>query len=251
MPVSPSDIKDYNPNDWYITNKLDGERFLIYYYSGKVYRISRKCDILELPKIKYNLVKNEVFDVELFNNQYYVLDYHSDENRVLPFYKRLQMAKKASKTRKIDVVFKKFATTKPESLDTLIAEQKKLGIDLSENEGYIFTRKLMPVRIGTTKDIFKWKPIHLNTIDFMYKNGKIWIKTKDGLQWIQESDVLFDKSFNGCIMEYYPKVSKKTKRVEWYFMRHRKDKNVPNFESTFISTLKNIHNFKSIEKYMK
>ena len=35
-----------------------------------------------------------------------------------------------------------------------------------ENDGLIFTTKASPYYPGTCEHIFKWKPMHLNTIDF-------------------------------------------------------------------------------------
>ncbi len=35
-----------------------------------------------------------------------------------------------------------------------------------ENDGLILTKQIFPYYPGTTEDILKWKPKHLNTIDF-------------------------------------------------------------------------------------
>lgn len=38
-----------------------------------------------------------------------------------------------------------------------------------ENDGLIFTADACPYYAGTCEQIFKWKPLHLNSIDFNLK----------------------------------------------------------------------------------
>jgi mRNA guanylyltransferase len=40
------------------------------------------------------------------------------------------------------------------------------GILVHENDGLIFTVDKCPYYPGTCKEIIKWKPPHMNTIDF-------------------------------------------------------------------------------------
>lgn len=45
----------------------------------------------------------------------------------------------------------------------------KSGVLLHENDGLIFTTDACPYYPGTCEEIVKWKPSHLNTIDFELK----------------------------------------------------------------------------------
>jgi hypothetical protein len=46
-----------------------------------------------------------------------------------------------------------------------------------ENDGLIFTEDLCPYYPGTCKSIYKWKPPHLNSIDFKLLKAPQEIKT--------------------------------------------------------------------------
>jgi len=71
-----------------------------------------------------------------------------------------------------------FEVWEVESLFRLI--DHKSGVLLHENDGLIFTLDAMPYYPGTCMEIIKWKPPHMNTIDFEIKylgqfaDEKIW-----------------------------------------------------------------------------
>jgi mRNA guanylyltransferase len=45
----------------------------------------------------------------------------------------------------------------------------KKGILVHENDGLIYTVNECPYYPGTCDEIMKWKPSHMNTIDFEFK----------------------------------------------------------------------------------
>ena len=47
-----------------------------------------------------------------------------------------------------------------------------------ENDGLIFTREDEPYKIGTCEFILKWKPLHLNSVDFLLE--VIYLKNETG-----------------------------------------------------------------------
>jgi mRNA capping enzyme, catalytic domain len=47
--------------------------------------------------------------------------------------------------------------------------EEKDGLLLHENDGLIFTVDQCPYYPGTCDDIIKWKPLHMNTVDFQFK----------------------------------------------------------------------------------
>jgi hypothetical protein len=111
-------------------------------------------------------------------------------------------------------------------------------------DGFIFTPVKDPVRTGTHRSMFKWKPAESNTVDFQVK----WLGgTKWGL-YTQERGVLFYQAELGC--GDYPDL-KENSIVEcmymtkdypmwWRPIRERADKNYPNSRFTYFRTVRNI-----------
>ena len=237
MAMTPSDLTTYNSKDWYITNKLDGERFIL--YSDKL--LNRKGEIIKTDIVE--LPKNEVYDVEKVGNKLYVIDYLTDlQSR---FMDRIKKGKKVAKEHKLNLYFKHFL---PATSNNLIKLQKEFEKFDSEFEGYILVKKTDTVKIGTTNSIIKWKPLNLNTVDFLYKRGSIYILGEKGLIKIGDLNNNIAIKENSIIeMKPYLQGS----LIKWEFMRYREDKNKPNFVTTYKSTVKNIINFKDINFYLK
>jgi hypothetical protein len=57
-----------------------------------------------------------------------------------------------------------FEVWEVQNLKHLVDEEK--GLLLHENDGLIFTVEAVPYYPGTCQEIVKWKPSHMNTIDF-------------------------------------------------------------------------------------
>jgi len=57
-----------------------------------------------------------------------------------------------------------FEVWEAQALFKLIDEHR--GVLKHENDGFIFTVDACPYYAGTCQDIMKWKPMHLNSIDF-------------------------------------------------------------------------------------
>ena len=88
------------------------------------------------------------------------------------------------------------------NLFKLIDPKKELL--MHENDGLIFTINAVPYYPGTCNEIIKWKPAHMNTIDFELKflgafnNEKkdiIWgLYVRDGRSMFLFSYFVFDKT---------------------------------------------------------
>ena len=65
------------------------------------------------------------------------------------------------------------------------------GILLHENDGLIFTVDQCPYYPGTCQEIMKWKPPHMNTIDFQIIMG---VKIGEQILWglCAMGQILFD-----------------------------------------------------------
>lgn len=106
-------------------------------------------------------------------------------------------------------------------------------------EGLIFTPVNEPVRTGTHETCFKWKPKHLNTIDFAVRpDGTItclWIQNESIMPLTRVNAQGKDpKEYEGKIVECeYGKNG-------WSVMKIRTDKDHPNNKRTYDRTLVNI-----------
>lgn len=100
-----------------------------------------------------------------------------------------------------------------------------------KNDGVIFTPVHEPVRMGTHRTLFKWKPLDRITIDFYVKNGKFCIQHDSKLLVIQtypehsDKEGIYECSFDGDI---------------WEPIMKRTDKSHPNNRRTYERTLVNI-----------
>lgn len=95
-------------------------------------------------------------------------------------------------------------------------------------DGLIFTPIDEPVRVGTHETLFKWKPTELNTVDFMYSGGYLYIQGPRCIQKAtfntQEKAIVECKFENGL----------------WLPLKIRTDKNYPNNLRTYQRTIVNI-----------
>lgn len=104
----------------------------------------------------------------------------------------------------------------------------KLG---EHTDGVIFTPVNEPVRMGTHRTLFKWKPREKITIDFYLKNGNFCIQNEAKLLVVQkypehsDKEGIYECSFDGDI---------------WEPIMKRTDKSHPNNKRTFERTLINI-----------
>jgi mRNA capping enzyme, C-terminal domain len=245
--VSPqSKLKNY-----YISNKFDGERFIIFGCDGASWKMDRKCEITQVP---FDVSEKDIFDVEKVGKNYYILDYLS-LNKKTPFSKRKEIFENihAKYYSSSPLKLKLFLDTSQESLDPLKEELARVHkAHRSEFEGYIFTKKSLGIVFGTCKFIMKWKPFELNTVDFYYSKKQIFIGGDRGLTFVSKIKIIepevLEKLRDSDIIECYPKVSRG--QIIWKFYRFRKDKNYPNFITVYYNILETLNNFKDIKEYL-
>eukprot|EP00158_Paraphelidium_tribonemae_P003396 Partr_v1_DN26094_c0_g1_i1_m400 putative Second step of mRNA capping. Transfer of the GMP moiety of GTP to the 5'-end of RNA via an enzyme-GMP covalent reaction intermediate (By similarity) len=128
-----------------------------------------------------------------------------------------------------------------------------------ENDGLIFTSEQAPYALGTCEAMIKWKPPHLNSIDFKLRytdDGKIMLDVGQGrgryrehgeftppdASWIEKRSEL-----DGKIVEctYDPNLA-----THWTFMRFREDKHEPNHESVVPKILQSIEEGVLVDQLM-
>lgn len=141
----------------------------------------------------------------------------------------------------------------------------------NENDGLIFSPVGMAYQVRNCPALLKWKPPHLNSIDFQlqlertvdhkrnnqpsvrcyiaYKGERgicrlreVYFPSKQRQQFLAS----FDK-FNGAIVEFsYDRAA-----GEWKYIRRRDDKEIPNFSSTVIDTMETIAESMEKEELVK
>ncbi|CAN8074113.1 unnamed protein product [Agarophyton chilense] len=140
-----------------------------------------------------------------------------------------------------------------------INNDRRDGILCNENDGVILAPVGIPYKTKKCEALLKWKPPHLNSIDFtlqlerahderrkvptvkpfiayrgergLIRLREVIIPSKQKLKWAAE----FDR-YNGAVVE----LSYDKHAGEWRFLRLRDDKDGPNFASTVIDTLETI-----------
>lgn len=146
-----------------------------------------------------------------------------------------------------------------------INNDRRDGVICNENDGVILAPVGIPYKARRCDALLKWKPPHLNSIDFTlqlerthdvkrneptvkpsiaYKGERGLIKLREVIfpskqkrKWADQYD-----RYNGAVVELaYDKQA-----GEWRFLRLREDKDGPNFASTVIDTLETI--VESVEK---
>jgi hypothetical protein len=97
-------------------------------------------------------------------------------------------------------------------------------------DGVVFTPVNEPVRMGTHRTLFKWKPFEQITIDFLIRSGKFLIQHEGKMIMVQEDPTF--KEEDGIYECFYSKI--------WKPLKRRTDKSHPNNKRTYERTLVNI-----------
>lgn len=175
--------------EYSLTYKLDGERKLLFVSKeGNVYAISKKMNIVKLKNEMYNLFAGTILDCEFYENKYYAFD--------ILYYKGNKVDSSVDLNKKI------FAINEILDMNQIpknTIELKKYNFYQNLHEGLYEMIKnmdsekcdgviLMPVN-NPEAPVLKWKPEHLNTIDF--KVNKIGNNTVELLCSGQNGDEIF------------------------------------------------------------
>jgi len=256
MPPKPVNIKydsyqTLRSNRYTVTNKLDGERFLLFFIDGYVY--ARQGDKVVYITVSDKELDNTLIDAEFFKDQFHFFDCYMFQNRPLQrelLDQRLQFAEEAAKTDHALFVMKKFYKNLYKDTETLLESLPK-----EDNDGLIYT----PQQIAPNQPVFKWKFPEKMSIDFrVIQAGQDGAKYKyylcvytpkdqkgetmfeiDGRSAIYLSDTELE---NKTIYEFmYDKAVKK-----FVLHRPRPDKDRPNFVNVAIDVFKDmVHPFES------
>lgn len=190
-------------NGYTVTEKADGERYLLYVgHDGKCYFINNRLSI-KYTGVRLNRVVNSIFDGELITTDklgnptmvFAVFDvywYQSQDVRGLPLVgknnkDRSRLSISQAFTQQYEESFKKIGTTLNTKqfywdgdifeLSRNILDKEKFGQFPYKIDGLIYTPQSFavgaqfdndtPNLVRTWDKVFKWKPPHDNTIDFL------------------------------------------------------------------------------------
>ncbi|XP_004536441.1 mRNA-capping enzyme [Ceratitis capitata] len=118
---------------------------------------------------------------------------------------------------------------------------------LHEPDGLIFQPSKQPYTAGVCSDVLKWKPFHMNSIDFRLKiaveNGQGILTSKVGLLFVGGLESNFAKiKYTKALKDLDNKIIECSvnSQGEWEFMRERTDKMLPNSYNTAVSVCESI-----------
>jgi SAM-dependent methyltransferase len=184
--------------NYYITDKIDGKRTIIYVDNHKAYAISNV--VVELPYVNETGVY--IYDCESYESMYYIFDimvYNSVKLIDMPFSQRLTYFEKASKI--VERCRLKPFIRLTDNYKALITKLKKSkphyetdGIILTPSDGHY-----------NTMSVYKYKPIEKLSIDFLIKKCS---KKLLGIKpFIESSDYTLYLLFCGVQIEAYQKLN--------------------------------------------
>lgn len=148
-----------NMQDYYMTDKIDGKRTILFLSPAESYAVSDKLNPVDVTT--NNIC---IFDTEFYDNKYYIFDVMVYEGEILtnlPFEERM----KYFTTFKSDIIrtklFIKLNKNYKQQIRDFKNEKKPYDID-----GIIFT----PANgLYNTMKVYKYKPLDHLTIDFLIK----------------------------------------------------------------------------------
>lgn len=193
--------------DYAVTNKLDGERCILLIYDNVIYIIETNTRHFYKTDLTCNF-KNFILDGELVIRgdfyEFHIFDiiYHNDRN--LSDNKDFNLHSRLKLIYQLDIQngnFFKIINKKYYFDNVFIASKKILKYDNEKGDGLVF----IPINeCYKNQNLYKWKPVHLNTIDFfsIKKQNNVWELYVRGINNIKKFDNVFvhnDKYKEDCI----------------------------------------------------
>lgn len=229
--IEKKHISLLSKNRYLVCEKTDGVRnFLVCFTDSQ----NRKICALVNRSFSYMLYpltipRDTLLDGELLDGTFIIHDavcVNGEDVRQKNLLERLSYARAVTKSvipiQKLKV---KCKTMIPYS------EMSNLVLDEKTTDGVIFTPIDEPVRMGTHRTLFKWKPREKITIDFYLKKGNFCIQNDSKMLIVQkypdheDKEGIYECSYDGDI---------------WEPIFKRVDKSHPNNKRTYERTLVNI-----------
>lgn len=216
-------------NRYLVCEKTDGVRHFLVCFTDSQNRkicalVNRSFDFTLHP---LTVPRNTLLDGELLGDTFIIHDAIIINGEDLREKNLIERLKKAAALVKIIVPCSLKVVCK-----TMLSYSEMKNLKLGEKtDGVIFTPVDEPVRMGTHRTLFKWKPHDRITIDFYLKNGNFCIQHESKMLVVQkypehsDKEGIYECSFDGDI---------------WEPVMKRTDKSHPNNKRTYERTLVNI-----------
>lgn len=227
-----------------VCEKTDGVRHMLVCYedaNGK-----KLCALVDRAfHVTYTTLtvpRDTILDGELLDSVYYVYDAIRIKGEDL---RNKKLTERLAKARAVVKMILKQPQLQVKVKDMVPLAQVST-IQLSEkSDGLIFTPVNEPIRIGTHETLFKWKPHHHITIDFLVKNGKdLYIQDRQaGLRKEAELHLSTRPYKDGTIIEC------DYRKLGWFPVKERPDKTYPNNRRTFDRTIVNLRENIKLEEF--
>lgn len=282
--LSRDNISCLLENDYLVCEKTDGIRLMMFVFEKIVYLYDRKNKFYQTDLI-FDTHHLFLFDGEMYQeDQTYVfalfdtLVYDSASKIDYKLNKRLgycfefeKIIQKGFIKRKNSTVFKNFFIIPKQMFKSYAFPQVLESIKTlkHENDGLIFTPVNEPYKLCTRSSILKWKPPHLNTIDFQIKKTNhdgifellcnisvdqlnAFEESRNGYDTVMFFDYLFDdvkdEDIDGKIGEFSFDNERYSINMEdlsirtggWHLHRIRTDKDSPNNIKVVLDTINSI-----------
>ena len=217
-----------------VCEKTDGVRHMLVCFEASDEK--KICVLVDrafhVTYTKLTVPRETVLDGELMDGVFYVYDavrIKGEDLRKMMLTERIARAKAVVKS-----------ILKQPKLQVKVKEMLPLSevskIQLGEKtDGLIFTPIEEPIRIGTHETLFKWKPRHLITIDFLVMNGKdLCIQERGAPRKEAELNMKTRPYAPGTILEC------DYQELGWTPVKERPDKTHPNNRRTYDRTIVNL-----------
>jgi hypothetical protein len=217
-------------NPYLVCEKTDGVRNFLICFTDSIGRkicalVNRSFDYELYP---LTLPRDTLLDGELLGKDYIIHDavcIKGEDVRQKTLTERLAYARAVTKS---ILPLEKLKVKCKNMLEYKNMSQLVLG---EHTDGVIFTPVNEPVRMGTHRTLFKWKPREKITVDFYLKNSVFHIQHDGKLVGVAKPlcasnlEGIFECSFEGA---------------KWIPEKRRTDKSHPNNKRTYERTLVNI-----------
>jgi hypothetical protein len=218
-------------NEYLVCEKTDGIRhFLACFVNSENKKlctlVNRSFDHKIFP---LTVPRDTLLDGELLGNTYIIHDAMWIQGRDLRKMNLRDRLAHAKALVKVILPIPKLRVVCKDMIPFKDIKQLTLG---EHTDGVIFTPVNEPVRMGTHRTLFKWKPLERITVDFLVRNGNFYIQHESKMLVVQrgvpdpEQEGIYECSFDG---------------EKWEPVLKRTDKSHSNNKHTYERTLVNIN----------
>lgn len=262
--------------NYVVCEKTDGERHMLVaiMFEGKkkCVLVNRSFKMVEVPiNLKKSAFEGTILDGELYENTLMIYDavrvagksvWNANLHARMDAVKALLKGLISMKSDPYKLKCKRFHAM--EDFKSFMCDY--LPTVTQNQDGLVFTPVDEPIRLGTHERLFKWKPVHLNTVDFQlkwepsrenpgFKRGRstwrLYVQEKGKLYYESEiPEGKFDRSW----MEEDAIVECEYVTWEqphwWRPIKRRHDKDYPNNRRTFYRTIFNLKEAIQMEEFL-